>query len=98
DGLRNEFDSMLHFVQQNFPNGFRKGSQRSQVPRVRFEAIAVGTGLALRSAPALRQQQVNVTDWIDSDEFQDITTSDAANVRAKLQGRIGFVLKRLLSQ
>jgi hypothetical protein len=97
-GLRSEFEAMLQFVQGNFPNGFRKGAKLSQVPRVRFEAISVGTGLALRTLPALRQQHVDVSNWLNADEFQTITTSDAANVRAKLQGRIGFVLKRLLPQ
>lgn len=98
NGLRNEFRSMLQFVETAFPSGFRKGAQLSQVPRVRFEAIAVGTGLALRSNPILDPQIVDVSEWLNSEGFMSITTSDAANVRAKLQGRIGFVLKRLLGQ
>ena len=51
EGLRTEFVSMLQFVQTNFPYGFRKNPQATQVPRVRFEAIAVGVGLALQEHP-----------------------------------------------
>lgn len=95
DGLRSEFQRMLFFVEQNFPNGFRKTLSAKQVPRVRFEAISVGVGLALRVRPELANQLVNVTTWIDSEEFSEITTSDGANVRSKLQSRIGFVFKRI---
>lgn len=96
DGLRAEFISMLAFVERNFPNGFRKSSTANQVPRVRFEAIAVGVGLALRERPDLKEAEVDVSSWILGDDFRSITTSDAANVRSKLQGRISFVLKQLV--
>lgn len=97
DRLRFEFERMLSFVDANFPNGFRKSMSANQVPRVRFEAIAVGVGLALRHHPELSEARVAVTDWIKDKDFLDITTSDAANVRAKLQGRIDYVWKKLVA-
>jgi Protein of unknown function DUF262 len=96
--LRNEFRVMLNFVQSNFPNGFRKGPRANQVPRVRYEAIAVGAGLAIRQRPELALRRIDVGHWIDGAEFQEITTSDSANVRAKLQRRIGYVVERLVAQ
>lgn len=96
--LRHDFSLTLDFIEANFPNGFRKTSQATQVPRVRFEAIAVATGLALRSRPELVGQNIDVSPWINSDEFQEVTTSDAANVRSKLQRRISYVYSKLVAQ
>ena len=39
---------MVEFVGAAFPHGFRKTVTARQVPRARYEAIAVGSGLALR--------------------------------------------------
>lgn len=94
DQLWAEFEQMLSFVKENFPNGFRKAAQATQVPRVRFEAISVGSGLALRERP--NALNTDVVPWIDGKDFQDITTSDAANVRSKLQGRVGYVFDKLV--
>jgi hypothetical protein len=60
---------------------------------VRFEAISVGTALALRENPNLTVQNV---DWLSSDEFRIRTTSDASNNQGKLQGRIEYVRDQLL--
>jgi hypothetical protein len=94
--LRAEFDRMLTYVAKAFPNGFRKSPTGKQIPRVRFEAIAVGSGLALRENPALGEDPVAAVDWSDSEGFAEVTTSDAANVKSKLLGRISYVYERLL--
>ncbi len=47
--MRKEWNDMLAFVESKFPNGFVKTGRGRKVPRVRFEAISVGTNLALRS-------------------------------------------------
>lgn len=93
--LRGEFDSMLAYVAQAFPNGFRKTPTGTQIPRVRFEAIAVGSGLALRDEPQLVHAPVAAVNWADSESFAAVTTSDAANVKSKLLGRITYVYERL---
>lgn len=93
--LRAEFDSTMTFVDAAFPNGFRKSPTGNQVPRVRFEAIAVGSALAIRADPDLTNAPVDQVAWADSHEFSEVTTSDAANVKSKLLGRISYVLSRL---
>ena len=95
DSLETEFRRMLEFVDATFPNGFRKSPTGRQVPRVRFEAIAVGSAAALREQPRLVDPPRPNATWVDGKEFAAVTTSDAANVKSKLLGRIRFVLERL---
>jgi hypothetical protein len=80
DGTRTEWRSMLSFVRDHFPDGFRKTGPGRKVPRVRFEAIAVGVGLALRQRPNL--DTAHIGEWLSGPEFKDWTTSDASNNRA----------------
>ncbi len=89
-----ELNDVIGFVETHFPNGFRKDSTFKAIPRVRFEAIAVGSNLALRENPSLTPTYM---DWLTSDEFKKHTTSDAANNRNKLVGRIEFVKDCLLN-
>lgn len=96
DRLKGEFERMVNFVAAAFPSGFAKTAAGKQVPRARFEAIAVGSGLALRARPEISDPPIRAVDWIDDAQFKEITTSDAANVRAKVTGRIEFVRRRLL--
>lgn len=90
-----EFENMLEFVRKHFPNGFHRAGH-STVPRIRFEAIAVGVTLALRERPGLEPD--DVTSWLESDEFTKHTRSDASNSRPKLVNRIHFVRDNLLSR
>jgi len=94
--LRQEFDAMLAEVDRLFPFGFRKAATGKQILRVRFEAIAVGTALALRDRGQLTTTPADVAGWSDGQEFGDVTTSDAANVKSKLLARIRFVYERLM--
>lgn len=89
----NEFNNMLLFVENNFEFGFAKTKNATTTPRVRFEAIAVGTGLALREKPNLK---VNNIDWINSEDFKELTTTDASNNTNKLKNRIEYVRDKLL--
>jgi hypothetical protein len=99
--MTDEWRSMLAFVHAHFPDGFRKRGPGRKVPRVRFEAIAVGAGLALRD---LRHDGLDETaadlahigEWLESEEFKEWTTSDASNNRSNLIGRLEFVRDRLL--
>jgi hypothetical protein len=92
----NRFNQMLKFVDRVFPNGFRKASNPNSTPRVRFEAIAVGTFLALQADPTLSHRPVDVSHWIEGNAFKRVTTTDAANVKSKLQRRLAFVRDALL--
>ena len=93
--LRDEFGRMVKFVGAAFPYGFRKTVTARQVPRARYEAIAVGSGLALRDRSDLSDEPIQTVDWAGDHEFLKVTTSDAANVRSKVIGRIEFVRQRL---
>lgn len=93
--MKAEFEAMLNFVDNYFPDGFSKSTGYARTPRIRFEALSVGTALALRENPNLRPDSV---DWVTSEEFKKLTTSDASNSRPKVIGRIEFVRDRLLGE
>lgn len=88
----NEFSNMCIFVKKHFPNGFAKEGIK-QVPRVRFEAIAVGVALALRENPDLSVANI---EWLNSDEFERLTTTDASNNPGRLKKRVEYVRDALL--
>jgi len=98
--MKGEWSQMLGFVRDYFPDGFKKKGPGRKVPRVRFEAIAVGTGLAFRDADDDDEDVIRdkdyIKEWLESDEFKDWTTSDASNNRSNLVGRLEFVRNRLL--
>ena len=98
---REEFFATLSFVAQHFEHGFAKSPQGksqkppSSTPRVRFEAISVGVNLALRIKPGLVPSSMQ---WLDSEEFKKLTTSDASNNPGRLARRIEFVRDQLLGR
>jgi len=91
-----DFQRMLGFVEANFHNGFRRSPSHKTVPRIRFEAISVGVTLALREQPELRPEPVEP--WLESEEFQKLTRSDASNSRPRVVNRIHFVRDSLLGR
>ena len=91
DDMQAEFQQMLRFVRSVSPNGFTKSPTGNQVPRVRFESIAVGSALALRADPGLLDRTPNITPLLESDSFKNATKSDAANVKSKLLRRVRLV-------
>jgi hypothetical protein len=91
---RAEFQAVLAFVDKYFPAGFAKARGAKTTPRVRFEAIAVGSNLAIRKDPQLVPSPI---DWLDSEEFQRQVTTHASNSLPRLRGRIEFVRDRLLT-
>lgn len=95
EAMLDEFVRMLEFVSKYFPNGFKRVGYNT-VPRIRFEAIAVGVSLALRENPDL--QPGDVSQWLDSKEFIKHTRSDASNSRPKLINRIHYVRDNLLGK
>ena len=96
---RKRFADMVVFVEQNSPHGFRKTKTSNTTPRVRFEALAIGSYLAFKEKPELLIDgpTIPMTEWLDSDEFSEVTTSDGSNVLSKLSGRINFVRERLIA-
>jgi hypothetical protein len=95
NAFRDTFQTMLDFVEKHFPNGFSKSTGHVRTPRIRFEAISVGTALALREKSDLVPASVS---WLDSREFKEYTTSDASNSRPKVIRRIEYVRDQLLGK
>ncbi|MCY3949733.1 MAG: DUF262 domain-containing protein [Acidimicrobiaceae bacterium] len=95
---RERFRATMSFVETHFPYGFPKKAGSTTTPRARFEAIAIGTHLALTAKPELAAGAAPppVEDWLEGDEFVRVTGSDGANAIARLQGRIGFVRDKLI--
>lgn len=99
--MKEAWTDMLGVVRDYFPDGFKKNGPGRKVPRVRFEAIAVGVGLAIRDLKADGEgindlHTDNIDEWLESNEFKDWTTSDASNNKANLVGRLEFVRDKLL--
>ena len=93
---RNRFLTTMAFVRRVFPHGFRRAGKGIATPHARFEAIAIGSYLALQARPELASQQIDVSGWLKGAEFRNVTGSDGANVMKKLVGRLHFVRDRLL--
>jgi Protein of unknown function DUF262 len=98
DKMRRDFDEALQVIPTLFPLGFRKGANTNTVPRVRFEAIAIGTALALRQKKKLAVSPKQVSARMKEKDFDEVVVSDGANVRSKLEGRIGLVKSILLGE
>ncbi len=95
--MLNSFNAVLSFVDKYFPHyGFAKSAKAISTPRVRFEAIAVGVALALKENPDLVTTKEAVLEWLESEEFKAVTTTDAANNKANVMARINFVKNQLL--
>lgn len=95
EAMRLEFHRMLNFVEKHFSSGFNKAKGHSRTPRIRFEAISVGTALALKENSDLEPASMS---WLNSDEFKEYTTSDASNSRPKVIRRIEYVRDKLLGR
>lgn len=91
---RDMWGQMLAFVGASFPCGFAKNAKATSTPRVRFDAIAVGSSLALAEGTPIKEQ--DVVAWLNGEEFKRLTTSDAANNRSRVVKRIEYVRDRLL--
>ncbi len=92
---RKEIMDVLTFAQQHFANNFYKNEKTKQNSRVRFEALSVGINLALRQNPNLLTQNLDVN-WISSNDFLKLVTTDGSNTKKRVNARIEFVRNKLL--
>ena len=90
------FKDIIEFVSHNFPWGFRKTPKGKATYRSRFEAIAIGSYLALQQRPEIANQSIKVEEWLNSKDFTKVTGADGANAIGRLRARIHFVRDRLL--
>jgi hypothetical protein len=98
EAYRQRFMDTMKFIERVFPYGFRRAPKGIATPRARFEAIAIGSFLALQLRPGLSSEAPAVLSWLQGDDFSGVTGSDGANAIARLRGRIAFVRDRLLGQ
>ena len=96
DVYRSRFKDVMAFVARVFPYGFRRGPNGKATPRTRYEAIAVGSYLALRGRPNLEDVQIGVSGWLTDPAFRRVIGSDGANAIARLRARIDFVRDKLV--
>jgi len=94
---RMKFTETIAFIGRVFPYGFRRNVKGKATPRARFEAIAVGSRLAIDQRPELFGEDVpSVEEWLVRADFGKVTGSDGANAIARLRERTEFVRDRLL--
>lgn len=96
NSMEKEFFDMINFAEKNFPKGFKKTQTSKSTPRVRFESLSVGINLALKEKASLIPKDVE--DWLDSEEFKKLTTTDGSNSKTRVKNRIEFVRDKLLSE
>lgn len=90
-------EETLAFVERTFEYGFARSATGKATPRARFEAIAVGTRLAIDEQPELAScPEPEVGSWLNGREFSEVTGSDGANAIKRLRRRVEFVRDRLL--
>ncbi|WP_414529470.1 DUF262 domain-containing protein [Nodularia chucula] len=97
NAMRNEFYSMLEFVERHCPNSLhiylKTKNLYKPTTRIKFESITVGIALALRENPNLKPKS---TSFLDSDDFEKLTKSDASSSQNKVIRRIEYVRDQLL--
>jgi hypothetical protein len=96
DVYRQRFLGTMEFIRRVFPMGFRRTPTGTATPRARFEAIGIGSYLALQQKPLLAGQNIDVAPWLDTDPFKAVTGSDGANAKTRLENRLHFVRDQLL--
>jgi hypothetical protein len=92
---RIEFNKTMTFIKANYPTAFYRGGKGGTLPRVRFEAVAVGTCLALRENPNLTLN--GNTDWLFGDTLNALVRTHASNSGPRLRDRIEYVKVQLLA-
>ena len=88
--LENELNQTLEFIRQSSPMGFRKTPTANSVPRIRFEALAIGSALALRDKADLKPPE-DINQLLESLQFKQHTRSDASNSKPRLAARLMLV-------
>lgn len=93
-----EFQRTMTFVARTFPYGFRRNPKGTATPTARFEAIAIGSRLALKERNSLEAEDPpDVIPWIEGQDFSSVAGSGGANAIGRLRQRISFVKDKLLA-
>lgn len=93
--FKSKFQQMLEFVKVAYPNGFLRKEGLQRTPRMRFEALSVGTILALEEKPSL---VACPQDWTDNYAFIAEISGNASSSPKRIRSRFEFVKNKLLGQ
>lgn len=88
------FEATIDFLAHHLPHGITRRVRNNITPINFYEAVAVGSALALESGRPL--QENNLQSIIESDELKKFTTA-GTNSKSMVIGRINFVRDRLMS-
>jgi hypothetical protein len=100
DQKKQDFEKMLDFVEKTFPSGFAKYANSQETSRPYFEAIAVGSHLAIQELPALTVQNI----WRDSEQntqalyFKIPIGRYQTHKPDNMRQRIDYVKNKLINQ
>lgn len=87
------FDAVFAFIKGELPRGIARGN-RSLTPLILYEAIAVGTALAMRKNEKLRTGVLR--QLVNDPQLKKLTTG-ATNSNKMVVGRIDYVMSMLLA-
>lgn len=92
-----EFNRMVDFVVENFKYGFAKDNNKD-VSRILFEAISVGSFLALKEKPSLKLNgQLDIKECLKNQIFKkSISGGNRTHSNSSLTTRIDFIKNTLL--
>lgn len=93
---RDRFHATMAEAARIFPYGFRRNDKGKATPRTRFEALALGTYLAMQDRPRMVDKAIDPADWLAGDEFSKVIGSDGANAIARLRLRMKYVRDKLV--
>jgi hypothetical protein len=94
------FEQMLSFVEKTFPSGFKKYHDSDSTPRPYFEAISVGSHLALKQKPNLAIRglwQIGEKNTQVRNSFDIPIGRYQTHKPRNMQQRIDYVKEKLLS-
>lgn len=87
--MDNIFVKTCYFLLQYHPTAFYRTPRANRLPRVRFEAVAVGTALAIETGKPLRPASLRAA--LDAPAFAELVSSAGTNSAPKLRNRIEYV-------
>lgn len=92
---KKRFNETMKFIDKTFPYGFRKTASATETHYTRFEAISVGSYLAITENPELKKKVPDVSTWINGSQFIEYSKSGGANAKRRLKERLEYVRDRL---
>jgi hypothetical protein len=84
EAYRRRFIDTMQFVAKAFPHGFRRTPNGTTTPKTRFEAIAIGSFMAMRESPSIAERPHSVSTWVFADDFKDVVGADGSNAIGRL--------------